>query len=154
MYLDLGPQLEVNSKSWVTGLSFAQFVYFWWKCVYFSIFEWWNSQLCFFDIIYKLSKTNWAKLIHFSLVLRERKEKKPQIFRTLDIIDEPLTAFVRLEEGIIMPNALEIPLPMRFIFLLLTPKNSSFIDCHEVGRSFSALMSNRKFHNVCYGIEG
>ena len=53
-----------------------------------------------------------------------------------------------------MPNALEIPLPMRFIFLLLTPKNSSFIDCHEVGRSFSALMSNRKFHNVCYGIEG
>ena len=72
----------------------------------------------------------------------------------LDIIDEPLTAFVRLEEGIIMPNALEIPLPMRFIFLLLTPKNSSFIDGHEVGRSFSALMSNRKFHNVCYGIEG
>ena len=53
-----------------------------------------------------------------------------------------------------MPNALEIPLPMRFIFLLLTPKNSSFIDGHEVGRSFSALMSNRKFHNVCYGIEG
>ena len=41
-----------------------------------------------------------------------------------------------------------------FIFLLLTPKNSSFIDGHEVGRSFSALMSNRKFHNVCYGIEG
>ena len=80
--------------------------------------------------------------------------ENPQIFCTLDIIDEPLTAFVRLEEGIIMPNALEIPLPMRFIFLLLTPKNSSFIDCHEVGRSFSALMSNRKFHNVCYGIEG
>ena len=69
-------------------------------------------------------------------------------------IDEPLTAFVRLEEGIIMPNALEIPLPMRFIFLLLTPKNSTFIDGHEVGRSFSTLMSNRKFHNVCYRIEG
>ena len=71
----------------------------------------------------------------------------------LPIIDEPLTAFVRLAEGIIMPNALEIPLPMRFIFLLLTPKNAPSIDSHEVGRSFSTLMSNRKFHNVCYRIE-
>ena len=26
--------------------------------------------------------TNWAKLLYFSLVLREREEKKPQIFRT------------------------------------------------------------------------
>ena len=34
--------------------------------------------------IFKLSKTNWAKLIHFSLVLREREEKT-QIFRTLDL---------------------------------------------------------------------
>ena len=31
---------------------------------------------------YKLIKTNWVKLIYFSLVLREREEKKPQIFRT------------------------------------------------------------------------
>ena len=28
--------------------------------------------------------TNWAKLIHFSLVLREREEKKNQIFRTIE----------------------------------------------------------------------
>ena len=41
----------------------------------------------------------------------------------LELIDEPLTAFVRLEEGILMPNALEIPIPVRFIFLLLTPKS-------------------------------
>ena len=71
----------------------------------------------------------------------------------LDMIEEPLTAFVRLEEGISMPNALEIPIPVRFIFLLLTPKSDSSIDCHEVGRSFSTLMSNAKFHNVCYKVE-
>ena len=29
--------------------------------------------------------TNWAKLIYFSLVLREREEKTPQIFRTLAV---------------------------------------------------------------------
>ena len=32
--------------------------------------------------MYQLSKTNWAKLIYFSLILREREEKSPQIFRT------------------------------------------------------------------------
>ena len=93
------------------------------------------------------------------------------------MLNEPLTAFVRLAEGIIMPNALEIPLPVRFIFLLLTPKPAPLIDCHEVGRAFSTLMSNRvrvvnchikslkkvesnrtffspqKFHNVCYRID-
>ena len=69
------------------------------------------------------------------------------------MIDEPLSAFVRLEEGIVMPNALEIPIPVRFIFLLLTPKSDLSIDCHEIGRSFSTLMSNRKFHNVCYKVE-
>ena len=71
----------------------------------------------------------------------------------VDIVDEPLTAFVRLAEGIVMPNALEIPLPMRFIFLLLTPKSSTSIDCHEVGRCMSTLMSNRRFHNACYKVE-
>jgi hypothetical protein len=34
--------------------------------------------------MYKLSKTNEAKLIYFFLVLREREGKNPQIFRTLD----------------------------------------------------------------------
>ena len=35
--------------------------------------------------IYKLRKTNRAKLTYFSLVLREREEKKTQIFRTQDL---------------------------------------------------------------------
>ena len=30
--------------------------------------------------IYKLSKTNWAKLIHFSVILREQEEKTPKYF--------------------------------------------------------------------------
>ena len=54
--------------------SFAQFVLLG-KCVSFSIFEWWNLQLCFFSQkIYKLSKT---------IVLRELRGDKNQIFRTL-----------------------------------------------------------------------
>ena len=43
LYNNLGPHFLVsheNSKFWITWLSIAQFVYFWGKCVYFSIFEW------------------------------------------------------------------------------------------------------------------
>jgi hypothetical protein len=37
---------------------------------------------------------------------------------------------------------LQVNLPMRFIFILLTPANDFNMDCHEIGRSFSTLMSN------------
>ncbi len=60
----------------------------------------------------------------------------------------PAVALVRLAEGIVMPNALEVPLPMRFIFILLTPKPSPDMDFHEVGRSFSTLMSNPVSMNI------
>ena len=60
-------------------------------------------------------------------------------------INEPLCVFVRLAEGIVLPNTMEVPVPVRFIFLLLTPDtehSESQIDPHEVGRSFSTMMSN------------
>lgn len=115
--------------------------------------------------LHKLSE--YAKKHSIMMRVPEDTEGALTLVGALEFIEEPLTAFVRLEEGkvllifisinfqkyfsgIIMPNALEIPLPMRFIFLLLTPQNSSYIDGHEVGRSFSALMSNRRFHHVCY----
>ena len=37
--------------------------------------------------------------------------------------------------------------------MLLTPKPSPNLDCKEVGRAFSTLMSNPSFHNVCYRVE-
>ena len=96
-----------------------------------------------------------SKAYKKSILMRvpEDTEGALTLVGAVDIVDEPLTAFVRLAEGIIMPNALEIPLPMRFIFLLLTPKSSTSIDCHEVGRCMSTLMSNRRFHNACYKVE-
>jgi solute carrier family 4 anion exchanger 2 len=57
-------------------------------------------------------------------------------------LTQPMVAFVRLAEGYLMSHALEIPIPLRFVFVILTPKPSPNIDCHEVGRSFSTLMSN------------
>ena len=42
---------------------------------------------------------------------------------------------------------------MRFVFIVLTPKSSPNMDCHEVGRAFSTLMSNKFFHDICYSFE-
>jgi len=90
-----------------------------------------------------------------SILKRLKKDTEGTIVLVgaLESLSKPLVALVRLFEGIIMPNALEVPLPMRFVFIVLTPKPSPNMDFHEVGRSFSTLMSNPKFHNVCYAIE-
>eukprot|EP00088_Acartia_fossae_P070689 TRINITY_DN953_c0_g1_i1.p1 TRINITY_DN953_c0_g1~~TRINITY_DN953_c0_g1_i1.p1 ORF type:complete len:1234 (+),score=432.98 TRINITY_DN953_c0_g1_i1:296-3997(+) len=69
-------------------------------------------------------------------------------------IKKPICAFVRLGQSLIMNNTIEVNLPMRFIYILLTPEMDFRMDPHEIGRSFSTLMANNSFHNVCYGIEG
>lgn len=71
----------------------------------------------------------------------------------MECLSKPMIAFVRLAEGYRFKQALEIPIPLRFVIVILTPKPSPFIDCHEVGRSFSTLMSNEMFHNVCYTVD-
>jgi len=68
-------------------------------------------------------------------------------------IGQPIVAFVRLAQAIVMPNTIEAELPVRFIFILLTPSGNLNMDPHEIGRSFSTLMSNPKFAVVAYNVE-
>ena len=60
----------------------------------------------------------------------------------VDYVRHPTLAFVRLSEGRVMENLTEVPLPVRFVFLLIGPEKGS-MDYHEVGRSISTLMSNQ-----------
>ncbi|XP_021352339.1 band 3 anion transport protein-like isoform X2 [Mizuhopecten yessoensis] len=71
---------------------------------------------------------------------------------SVDYLDTPTMAFVRLAEGQILENLTEVPLPVRFLFILLGPEETS-MDYHEVGRSISTLMSNQDFHDVAYRAE-
>ena len=61
----------------------------------------------------------------------------------LDFLEEPAVAFVRLAQGTFLHNVLEVDVPIRFIFVLLCPKDT--LDYHEIGRSLSTLMSNKVF---------
>jgi solute carrier family 4 (anion exchanger), member 2 len=56
-------------------------------------------------------------------------------------LEQPTIAFVRLAEGIPISNFTEVCIPVRFIFVLLGPKEIE-LDYHEIGRSIATLMSN------------
>lgn len=56
-------------------------------------------------------------------------------------------AFVRLNEAVLLESVLEVPVPVRFLFVLLGPTQTN-MDYHEIGRSFSTLMSD-KVHLAC-----
>lgn len=64
-------------------------------------------------------------------------------------LEQPTIAFVRLAQGILMPSITEVPVPVRFMFILLGPTGAD-LDYHEVGRSISTLMSNPTFHGIAY----
>ncbi|KAK2839498.1 hypothetical protein Q5P01_013238 [Channa striata] len=67
----------------------------------------------------------------------------------VDFLEQPAMAFVRLSEAVPLESVLEVPVPVRFIFVLLGPSQSN-VDYHEIGRSFSTLMSDKSFHEVAY----
>lgn len=68
---------------------------------------------------------------------------------SVDFLEQPTIAFVRLAEGILMPALTEVNIPVRFMFILLGPSNAD-LDYHEIGRSISTLMANQSFHRIAY----
>ncbi|XP_058035279.1 anion exchange protein 2 isoform X2 [Ahaetulla prasina] len=64
-------------------------------------------------------------------------------------LDQPTMAFVRLQEAAQLDAVLEVPVPVRFLFVLLGPSSAN-MDYHEIGRSISTLMSDKQFHEAAY----
>jgi solute carrier family 4 anion exchanger 2 len=85
--------------------------------------------------------------------LEEGTEGCITLVGSIDDIDRPIVAFVRMAEAIALPNTIEVSLPVRFVIIILTPTMDMEYDAHEIGRSISTLMSNQAFHNVCYNAQ-
>ncbi|XP_041771583.1 band 3 anion transport protein-like isoform X5 [Anopheles merus] len=79
----------------------------------------------------------------------EGAEATTVLVGAVDFLEQPTIAFVRLAEGIPMPSITEVPIPVRFLFILLGPQKTE-LDYHEVGRSIATLMSNEHFHDIAY----
>ncbi|XP_062330693.1 solute carrier family 4 member 1b (Diego blood group) [Osmerus eperlanus] len=67
----------------------------------------------------------------------------------LDFLERPTMAFVRLKEAVVLDSALEAPVPVRFVFVLVGP-NKSDMDYHETGRAMAALMADKVFNQRAF----
>uniref|UniRef100_A0AAQ5XIH0 Anion exchange protein n=1 Tax=Amphiprion ocellaris TaxID=80972 RepID=A0AAQ5XIH0_AMPOC len=83
----------------------------------------------------------------------ERAEATVVLVGSVDFLDQPSMAFVRLQEAVLLESVLEVPIPVRFLFLLLGPPTAN-MDYHQIGRSISTLMSDKLFHEAAYEADG
>ncbi|KAJ8286930.1 hypothetical protein GJAV_G00045020 [Gymnothorax javanicus] len=67
----------------------------------------------------------------------------------VDFLDCPFVAFVRLQQAVMLGSLTEVPVPTRFLFVLLGPKGKAK-SYHEIGRSIATLMSDEVFHDIAY----
>uniref|UniRef100_A0A673BW29 Anion exchange protein n=1 Tax=Sphaeramia orbicularis TaxID=375764 RepID=A0A673BW29_9TELE len=79
----------------------------------------------------------------------ERAEATVVLVGSVSFLEQPSMAFVRLQEAVLLESVLEVPVPVRFLFLLLGPPTAN-IDYHQIGRSISTLMSDKDFHEAAY----
>ncbi|XP_018621189.2 anion exchange protein 2b isoform X3 [Scleropages formosus] len=79
----------------------------------------------------------------------ENAEATVVLVGSVDFLEQPTMAFVRLQEAVELDSVLEVPIPVRFLFVLLGPPCTT-MDYHQIGRSISTLMSDKHFHEAAY----
>uniref|UniRef100_A0A3Q2Y486 Anion exchange protein n=1 Tax=Hippocampus comes TaxID=109280 RepID=A0A3Q2Y486_HIPCM len=67
----------------------------------------------------------------------------------VDFLETPFVAFVRLQHAVMLGALTEVPVPTRFLFVLLGPKGKAK-SYHEIGRAIATLMSDEVFHDIAY----
>ncbi|XP_038653243.1 sodium bicarbonate cotransporter 3-like isoform X4 [Scyliorhinus canicula] len=67
----------------------------------------------------------------------------------VNFLERPIIAFVRLSPAILLTGLTEVPIPTRFLFLMLGPSGKAQ-QYHEIGRSIATLMTDEVFHDVAY----
>ncbi|KAJ8385648.1 hypothetical protein AAFF_G00183610 [Aldrovandia affinis] len=67
----------------------------------------------------------------------------------VDFLERPIIAFIRLSPAVLLTGLTEVPVPTRFLFLLLGPYGKG-PQYHEIGRSMATLMTDEVFHDVAY----
>ncbi|XP_038651641.1 electrogenic sodium bicarbonate cotransporter 1-like [Scyliorhinus canicula] len=85
----------------------------------------------------------------FKKQIPEGAEATNVLVGEVDFLDKPFVAFVRLKEATILGALTEIPLPTRFLFILLGPKAKA-IAYHQIGRAVATLLTDELFHIVAF----
>ncbi|XP_041089686.1 electrogenic sodium bicarbonate cotransporter 4-like isoform X1 [Polyodon spathula] len=67
----------------------------------------------------------------------------------VDFLDKPFVAFVRLAQATTLGGLTEVPVPTRFLFVLLGPKGKGK-SYNEIGRAIATIMVDDLFSDVAY----
>ncbi|XP_013922758.1 PREDICTED: sodium-driven chloride bicarbonate exchanger [Thamnophis sirtalis] len=87
--------------------------------------------------------------MHFMKKIPPGAEASNILVGELEFLDRAVVAFVRLSPAMLLSGLTEVPIPSRFLFILLGPlgKGQQY---HEIGRSIGTLMTDEVFHDVAY----
>ncbi|XP_063685626.1 electroneutral sodium bicarbonate exchanger 1-like isoform X3 [Bolinopsis microptera] len=86
---------------------------------------------------------------HFLRKLPPDTEASNVMIGKLEYLEANICVTIRLSHSILLGDLTEVPIPTRFIFLLLCPDHSQ-IDHVEVGRAASTLFSDEMFYEAAY----
>ncbi|XP_041374557.1 sodium-driven chloride bicarbonate exchanger-like isoform X2 [Gigantopelta aegis] len=89
------------------------------------------------------------KNLHFMKKIRPGSEASNIMVGEVDYLNHQIVAFVRLTQAVLLGDLTEVPVPTRFLFILLGPVGNQN-KFHELGRSIGTLMSDEIFHDVAY----
>lgn len=87
--------------------------------------------------------------VHFMRKIPPGAEASNILVGEMDFLDKTISAFIRLRQANFLGDLTEVPVPTRFIFVLLGP-TGGIAGFHEIGRAMATLMSDEVFHDVAY----
>ncbi|KAM6364867.1 electroneutral sodium bicarbonate exchanger 1 isoform 3-T3 [Pluvialis apricaria] len=87
--------------------------------------------------------------LHFMKKIPTGAEASNVLVGELDFLRQPIVAFVRLTPAVLLSGMTEVPIPTRFLFVLLGPGGKAH-QYHEIGRSMATIMTDEVFHDVAY----
>uniref|UniRef100_H2ZCT2 Anion exchange protein n=1 Tax=Ciona savignyi TaxID=51511 RepID=H2ZCT2_CIOSA len=93
-----------------------------------------------------------AKELKIMKKIPEGAEATAVLVGCVEYLEQPTMAFVRLAQGTNLESVVSLPIPVRFLFILLGPSKIDY-NYHEIGRSISTLMADQEFHVMAYGAE-
>ncbi|KAM7154079.1 sodium-driven chloride bicarbonate exchanger isoform 7-T8 [Macrochelys suwanniensis] len=102
------------------------------------------------DVSRENSTVDFSKVdLHFMKKIPPGAEASNILVGELEFLDRAVVAFVRLSPAVLLSGLAEVPIPTRFLFVLLGPlgKGQQY---HEIGRSIATLMTDEVFHDVAY----
>eukprot|EP01135_Chromosphaera_perkinsii_P005476 Nk52_evm25s352 gene=Nk52_evmTU25s352 len=79
-------------------------------------------------------------------VLESDAEATVVMVGQLQCLEHSLWAFVRFESGVNIPHLVEVPIPVKFIFIYIDNGDDQDRDIFEIGRTMATFMADTEFH--------